>query len=162
MSPDQYSTDHDQYSSARASAIRYIGISVKSSGRVSSYLLSKGFDENLVSHVVEILIQDRYIDDFRVGRSIISKRRGRLAEGSLKIRQRMLAMGVSPNVVSSLLSDDSVDDDILIREILEERFKYHFGDENDESLPRDEYRRVYQFLIGRGFKSDLISHYLNN
>ncbi|NLT11540.1 MAG: hypothetical protein GXY06_03895 [Clostridiaceae bacterium] len=161
MCSDHLSSDKDYYSSARASAIRFIGISVKSSGRVSAHLLSKGYDETLVKRVVDVLIQDQYIDDYRVGRSIISKRRGRHAEGTLKLRQRMLAMGVSSGVVSSLLSD-YVDDDVLLRELLEERYNCSFSDQHENSIPREEYRRMYQFLIGRGFKSDMIARYLIN
>lgn len=161
MCSDQIASDHEQYAAARASAIRFIGISLKSSGRVCAHLVSKGFEEDLAHHVVNVLIQDRYIDDHRVGRNIISKRRGRHAEGSLKLRQRMLAMGISPDVVSGLLLS-LVDDDVLIREILEERFKFDFEEKNDELIARDEYRKVYQFLLGRGFRSDLVSRYLNN
>ena len=77
------------FGEARSLAIYYIGISHKSSGRVSDYLNRKEVLEEVSGQVVSSLIEDGYIDDLRIARSIIYSRKGRKAEGKSEMLSLM-------------------------------------------------------------------------
>ena len=89
----------------RQIAIRYIGIAVKSSGRVSEYLLSKGFSEETSALTVQGLIDDGYIDDGRVARRFLRQSSGSHAEGKALLLRRILAAGVRTEAAQEALED---------------------------------------------------------
>jgi regulatory protein len=90
----------DSFGEARSLAVSYIGISHKSSGKVTDYLSRKEVSEEISGQVVSSLIADGYIDDMRITRSIISSRRGRKAEGRRSLQQRLYIAGISKDIVS--------------------------------------------------------------
>ncbi|MBN1892775.1 MAG: RecX family transcriptional regulator [Clostridiales bacterium] len=146
---------------ARYEAVKFIGISKKSSGRVRSHLLNKGFSSQLCDLTVSELIDDRYIDDARVARSILNTRKGSKSEGRVRLRARLQERGIPDDVAEESLLDFPSDSETVI-ELLKSKFK----SEGPVELDREDFRatitKTTRFLVSRGYSYDLVSHALIN
>ena len=153
--------DNASLSVARETAVGFIGISKKSSGRVRDHLLRKGFSSDLCASVVFGLIEDGFIDDDRVARSILTSRRGAKAEGRFRLRARMIERGIPENTADSVLASSQADSETII-ELLRSTYK----SDGPIDLGRDEYRptvsKASRFLVSRGYSYELISYALSN
>ena len=96
-------------SQALSAAIKHIGIATYSSGKIFSYLVERGFPENISDSVVKELISRGYINDHKASRKVLISRTGKKQESREYIRKRLLAAGidryVAEDVVAGLPSD---------------------------------------------------------
>ncbi len=149
-----------QLETARRSAVDFIGISKKSSGRVTNALLNKGYSREISSLVVSDLIEDGYIDDERVARSILLSRTGTRAEGRIHLFARLLERGV-PSEVAERVIPTFPPDSVTIIDFLRCSFKT----EGPVELSREDFRptlaRTTRLLVRRGFSYDLVSYALS-
>ncbi len=106
---------------ARSSAIRFIGLGRKASGRVEDHLRREGFEPEVIQQVLVDLQVDHYIDDERLARRQVRGRSGAKAESSSRLAQRMSQSGLDEQAVHSAL-DELPDDRTLAREALAGRF----------------------------------------
>ena len=96
-------------SSAVTCAINHIGTGIYSSGKIVSYLLTKGFPDDISYAAVAELIDRGYIDDRRAARKVTSVRIGKKQESRLYILNRLLQAGIKEDIaedISSSLEDD--------------------------------------------------------
>ncbi|MEI8198628.1 MAG: RecX family transcriptional regulator [Eubacteriales bacterium] len=146
----------DSFGEARSLAVSYIGISHKSSGRVADYLSRKEVSEEISGQVVTSLIEDGYIDDMRIARSIISSRKGRKAEGRRSLQQRLYNAGISKDIVSEAF-EIMPEDDVSIMELFDARLmpelqKQILQDPFDAELWMN---KAFRFLLSRGYSTSL-------
>jgi len=146
----------DSVPEARSLAISYIGISHKSSGRVSDYLSRKDVSGEIAGYVVSALIEDGYIDDMRIARSLIQSRRGRKAEGRRALQQRMLQAGISRETVDSAY-EVMPEDSVSILELFEERLMPDLRKQIDmPSFDAEKWmNKTFRFLLSRGYSTSL-------
>lgn len=146
---------------ARETAVKFIGISKKSSGRVRDHLLHKGYSSELCELAVSGLIEDGFIDDERVARAVLASRRGTKAEGRFHLRARMIDRGIPDDVSDRILASSPSDSD-TIAEWLHDFYK----SDGPIDLSRNDYRptvaKISRLLVSRGYSYDLISHALSN
>jgi len=103
-------SDNGLHKEALSAAIKHIGIATYSSGKITKYLLDKGFPESVVSAVVSELIEREYINDRKASRKVLIARTGKKQESRDYIYKRLLGAGIDPvvaeEVVASLPSDN--------------------------------------------------------
>ena len=87
------------------SAVRYIGISNKTSGRVARYLQQKGYDEGKIEIAIDRLKDRLYIDDFAIARRMIRLRNGRRSVSARAHRHYMVNAGVCVEAVETVLME---------------------------------------------------------
>lgn len=146
----------DSYREARFLAVKYIGISHKSSGKVRDYLIRKGIAEDAAADVVAGLILDGYIDDARIARSLILSRAGKKAEGKRMIQQRLYAAGISREAVleaDAVIPDDSVSISDLFDQKIVPEFKKMM--ELDSFDAESWMNKTMRFLLSKGYSSSL-------
>ena len=147
----------DDYTAARAIAISYIGISQKTSGRVRDKLLSKEVKRDIAEEVVSVLIQDGYIDDLRVAKSIIRQRVDGTAESIKKLTMRLLSVGISREsayeAVEFMVPDEETIEQLIAARILPD-LKRQMDSENLDAQKWME--KTARFLMGRGYSRELI------
>ena len=146
----------DSFGEARSLAVSYIGISHKSSGKVTDYLNRKDMSEEISGQVVSSLIEDGYIDDMRIARSIISSRKGRKAEGRRSLQQRLYNAGISKDIVSEAF-ECMPEDDVSIIELFDAKLmpelqKQISPDHFDSELWMN---KAFRFLLSRGYSTSL-------
>jgi len=146
----------DSFGVARSLAVSYIGISHKSSGKVTDYLSRKEVSEEISGQVVSSLIADGYIDDMRIARSIISSRRGRKAEGRRSLQQRLYIAGISKDIVSEAF-ECMPEDDVSIIELFDTKLM----PELQKQISQDPFdaeswmNKAFRFLLSRGYSTSL-------
>lgn len=153
----------DSTRAARSVAISYIGISRKSSGKVHDYLLHKGISREISDEVVHQLQKDGYVDDLRIGRTLIASRTARKTEGKAVLLRRLFQAGISREVISQLKEEIPEDRDsilILIDEkLMPELRKQYFPDSFDADLWIN---KSFRFLLSKGYSSSLSMDALRN
>ncbi len=147
--------DHDlQYSEARNKAIAHIGIAVSSSGKIRNFLSEKGYDSDVIEEVIDQLIEDKYVDDYRYARKILRSRSGSKSEGSIKLESRLEDAGIPSEVIRDVLSDKEFSDEITILDVIADRFP----PESFSSDPREakkELAKAIRYLESRGYSASL-------
>lgn len=150
----------DNYRHARELAVKYIGISNKTCGKVRSHLEKKGIPESVINKVLEDLSDAGYINDQGVARSIIASRKGKNSEGRLRLRSRLLSSGIPEHVVDSQMEAVPSDSETILSLLRD-----HFHSEGPIELLSEDYRVVFKktanLLKSRGYSYDLILHTLN-
>jgi len=146
----------DSFGEARSLAVSYIGISHKSSGRVTDYLSRKEVSAEISGQVVSSLIADGYIDDMSNARSIISSRKGRKAEGRRSLQQRLYNAGISMEIVSAAI-ECMPEDDVSIIELFDAKLM----PELQKQISQDPFdaelwmNKAFRFLLSRGYSTSL-------
>jgi len=144
----------ENYSEVRSKAVSFIGISHKSSGRVRDFLNRSGVEQSLADQVVDTLIMDGYINDLRVARGIASARQGKKSESTSRLRQRLLAFGISDQAVYDLLEEIQADS-ITIEHLVNEKYRnVDLGSFSPEEL-NSWMMSALRFLSSRGFSRNL-------
>lgn len=115
---EEYSKEHIE---ARAIAIRHIGISTYSSGKIYNYLINKGVSESIAHDVVEELIKRDYINDYRASRIILLQRNGYYQESKYFLYNRLLQGGVNEAIADSYINELD-DDTITIKSLFETQY----------------------------------------
>lgn len=115
---EEYSKEHIE---ARAIAIRHIGISTYSSGKIYNYLINKGVSESIAHDVVEELIKRDYINDYRASRIILLQRNGYYQESKYYLYNRLLQGGVNEAIADSYINELD-DDTITIKSLFEAQY----------------------------------------
>lgn len=110
-----------QVQQARSSAIRFIGLSRKSSGRVIDFLRREGFEQVVIDQTLADLRADQYIDDERLARRQARSRTGTKAESGARLAQRLSQGGLDAQAVQVIL-EEKADDRTCAREALVGRF----------------------------------------
>lgn len=115
---EEYSKEHIE---ARAIAIKHIGISTYSSGKIYNYLINKGVSESIAHDVVEELIKRDYINDYRASRIILLQRNGYHQESKYYLYNRLLQGGVNEAIADSYINELD-DDTITIKSLFEAQY----------------------------------------
>lgn len=115
---EEYSKEHIE---ARAIAIKHIGISTYSSGKIYNYLINKGVSESIAHDVVEELIKRDYINDYRASRIILLQRNGYHQESKYYLYNRLLQGGVNEAIADSYINELD-DDTITINSLFEAQY----------------------------------------
>lgn len=88
-----------------------------------------------------------YLDDVRYAEIFTRYKKERMSRQQIK--QKLMMKGVSRDIISSAIEDEyDVDERIHIRSILE---KKHFS---SDTADEGEFRRIYNYLLRRGFRSN--------
>lgn len=88
----------EEYINARSEAIKHIGISTYSSGKIRQFLINKGYSYDISNGVVAELIKREYINDVKASRVILLSRTGKKQESKDYLLKRLLAGGIDEYV----------------------------------------------------------------
>ena len=143
-----------QYSEARNKAIAHIGIAVSSSGKIREYLSGQGYDRDVIEEVIDQLIEDKYVDDYRYARKVLKTRSGDKAEGRLKLEARLESCGIPSEVIRDVLSDDAYSDENTIMDVIYDRFPPE-SFSSDPRQAKKELAKAIRYLESRGYSSAL-------
>lgn len=104
----------ETYINARCEAIKHIGISTYSSGKIRQYLISKGYSYDISSDVVAELVSRKYIDDVKASRVALLSRVGKKQESKDFLLKRLLAAGIDEFVAEDYVYELPQDIDTVV------------------------------------------------
>lgn len=110
-------------------------------------LLLSDYPEEVVEDAILYVKKFHYIDDSRFAQNFTRYKKESLSRQQIK--QKLMSKGVSKEVIEVAIEDEyDTDESEHIRKLLK---KKHF---DGTSKDQGEYRRVYSYLLRRGFRSN--------
>jgi len=110
-------------------------------------LLASEYPESCIDAAIEYVKSFHYLDDQRYAETFTRYRKEKLSRQQIK--QKLMMKGVSRDIIADAIEEEyDVDETVHIRSILERK---HFSCETADD---GEFRRVYNYLLRRGFRSN--------
>jgi regulatory protein len=132
----------------RQRAFRILNYRERSAKELTNRLVRLGFDQALVSQVIEDFIDDQTLDDHRFARTFISDYTKLKPRGNRFIIRELERHGVSREVIDKILKER--DEGVLIRGLIERKFS-----DLDMSDPKAK-NKIFRRLMNRGFTAEEI------
>lgn len=138
---------------ARNNAYMLLRQRPRSEAEMGKRLKLKGYGAEIVSEIVNDLKRSGEIDDVRFARFWVESRMHANPMGDVVLKHELKEKGVADTIIEAALSEkaEKYDEEAIALNMARERF---------EQLKRLDRRkamkRVYDFLLRRGFKYDLI------
>lgn len=132
------------YITAKEKAIKYIGISKKTSFEVSKKLKTIGAEQEVIDKVIEYLEELEYIDDVEYVELYIKQNVKLLKYSVYELKQKLLQKGIKASIIESKFESNLPLDyeTIVINKIISSKLRDY--DENKRK----------EYLYRRGFKLD--------
>jgi len=145
-------------SSAYVTALKLLARRELSEAQVRQRLARSGFDENEVEEAVTKLKAERAIDDARVAEAIARTETTVKRRGKLRVERQITSAGISSTHARRAVKEvfDEIDPRVLIESALAKRLRGNASIRDDR-----EFQRLYRYLLGQGFETDLISSVLS-
>jgi regulatory protein len=124
-----------------------------SESQIRQRLARKGHSESDIDEAVERLRGERAIDDARVAEAIARTETSVRRRGKLRVRMQIQRAGIGKDLAKRAVDEvfSEIDDDELIEASLRKRLR------NRETIADDrEFQRLYRYLVGQGFETDMI------
>ena len=133
-------------------ALKLINTRYKTQKEIYDYLLNKGYLPNVIMYVIDKLKEYNYINDKRYAESFVSHKIKK--DGKLKIKQNLIAKGVSEDKIEEILGQQNSQEDI-IKELSVKYMKNKEG-------TKENYIKLFRYLSGKGFEYDDIMKVLKD
>lgn len=146
----------NEYISARAIAIKHIGIATYSSGKVKQFLINKGFSYDIATNVVAELVKREYINDVKASRVVLLTRVGKKQESKDYLLKRLISAGIDEYVAEDYVYDLPSDKETIIS-LFES--SYPNGINFDDSEQRE---NAYKLAAKRGYSFEIAQSGLKN
>lgn len=115
-------------------------------------LQESGYPQVVVKRALEYVESFHYIDDKRYAAMYIQSQKAK--KGKARIKMELMRKGISAELIAEVFSEteDEIDTREAIRSLIEKKCSY------SEKMDEKEKRRLYGFLLRRGFSSsDILS-----
>lgn len=121
-------------------AVKYLGVRLRSEYEIKQYLHTKGFANEDIDEVLEILREYKYVDDLAYAGAFIRDRLNFNPCGSKKIYAELRKRGINGGIISQALADNmcaEVEAAAAVKVALKQRI--------------DSKEKLLRYLLGRGF-----------
>ena len=109
-------------------------------------LMASEYPARCIDDAIEYVKSFHYLDDERYAEIFTRYKKDKMSRQQIK--QKLMMKGISRDIISNAIEEAyDVDETVHIRNILE---KKHFS---NEAADDGEFRRVYNYLLRRGFRS---------
>ncbi len=143
------------FRTAKAVAVRYLTLKLRTEAEVASKLISDGFEREIVKKVLEELKSMGYINDELYAQKYIYDRSKLKPQSKRMLKMDLKRRGISDQIIDSVLENWQIDELSLAESLVRRKFgKY---DLEDEKIMK----RAYSFLHHRGFDFDTINEAIN-
>ena len=129
---------------ATEQAMRHLSATIKTRKQMTDFLLSKGYTQLVIDHVIEKLESYGYIDDYAYCRSYAGSVKGK---GKAAIRAALIQRGAERSAIDAAL-DEITDDE---EEVVAVARKYMRG----KALTRENMNKTIRYLMSRGYSYEL-------
>jgi regulatory protein len=148
----------DSLEAAKEYAFLLLKFRLRSIKELEERLKKKKFNPEIIKETIAFLKEKRFLDDTIFARGWIQSRIKR-PMGIRKIKQELNLKGIDKEIIESSireLKEDYSEEDI-VRELAQERFS-----KLKDIEPRSAQRRVYAYLMRRGFPPDIVIDAISN
>jgi regulatory protein len=134
---------------AIAAAYRYLNRRERTQAEMRAHLERAGFGPADVQQAIRALVEDGQLDDARFARLFLQDKRELEGWGSDRIRQVLVARGVDPDLIETVLAEPGAGEEMeRALELLRRRFPTPAWDRGDRE-------RALGVLLRKGYDADL-------
>lgn len=139
---------------AYVDALQLLGRRELSVRQLRERLRAREHSEEDVDRAIELLIENRALDDRRVAAAYVRTALKVKGRGRLRIQRELEAMGIAKDVAGEALAEafGEVDERALIAKAMEKKLRGR-----PKIASPAEFARVYQFLMRQGFSPAAVS-----
>jgi len=148
----------NEYFEVKRSALRFLSIRNHSSQELSRKLLRKKFSGEIIEKVLNDLFNLGYLNDKKFAEQYFNELVGKFF-GPLKIKNELIKRGINREVVDEVLNDYFTNDEMQ-REVIQKLLSKSKFPKKISS--KNELQRIYNYLISRGFSSNVVIEFLRN
>jgi len=150
--------DRDSEIKAREYAFFLLKFRLRSEAEISQRLKRKNFSDKAIESALRFLKEKKFIDDSNFTRAWINSRINKPL-GIRRLREELKAKGVSEEIIDARLDEIKAgySEEKIVRQVAEERLNKLKG--IDPQVVR---RRVFNYLMRRGFSCGVIMDVLKN
>lgn len=138
-------SSEEQKSEALTKGILYAGTTFKTKRQVKTYLLKKGYPEDVVFFVIDKLKEYSYINDVDYARQYIENRSKN--QGRRLTEFKLMSKGIRKEDIDTVYQSLSVPHKDNARALAEKYLK-------NKEVTRENIQKTIRYLIGRGFSYD--------
>lgn len=110
-------------------------------------LMASEYPERCIEDAIEYVKGFHYLDDERYARTFTRYKKDKMSRQQIKLK--LMSKGIARDIISDAIEEEyDANESMQIRSILE---KKHFSSEN---VDEGEFRRTYNYLLRRGFRSN--------
>jgi regulatory protein len=133
---------------AYVDALHLLGRRELSVQQLRERLIEREHDRPDVDRAVDLLIENKALDDARVAAAYVRTALKVKGRGRLRIQREMQEMGIPKEIAAEALAEafGEVDERALVTRALQKKLRG-----NQKIATRAEYARVFQFLMRQGF-----------
>jgi len=141
----------EDYNAAKEAAFRYLGRRDHASFEIKLKLKKKGFREDLINSVLDVLLDNNFLNDESFATKFITDKSELNRWGRKKIESELYKKGIHRKTIQKTLNSffDNLSQDQICLDLVIKR-KKHFLREDD---PYKRKMKIYNYLAGRGFTS---------
>lgn len=134
-------------------AMAYLGRGMKTCKQMRDYLVKKGYEDEVIEHVITKLKEYRYLDDDAYARMYVDQNAS--SKGQRRLRQELTQKGISVSRAEQYSQLDG-DDALANAQRLAEKYM--------RTKPRDvkTLQKLQRYLLGRGYGFDTVNTVLRS
>ena len=138
-------------------SISYITKKLRSSKELSKYLIKKGYEQDLVDKVIELLYKEGYLDDKVYANSYVHDRIILSNDGPNKIKKDLCDLGISDDLIEEAIISYTED---IEKERIEKLIDKQIKSNNNKGASLLK-KKIQMYLLNLGYNIDLINEILN-
>jgi regulatory protein len=133
--------------------LRLLGRRELSVAQMRARLIEREHAREDVDHAIALLLENRALDDARVAAAYVRTALKVKGRGRLRIRRELQAMGIGEEDATAALAEafGDVDERTMVRDAIQKKLR------GGKITTRQEYARVFQFLMRQGFSPAVVT-----
>ncbi len=143
------------------SAFRYLSNRSHSALELKTKLKKKGFDSEIIETVILELKDKKYLNDFTFAENFVRNRVERRKEGIVKIISELYKKGISREIITEVTESISENPKNYENAFELGKSKFEKIQKRGETDKNKIKSKLFNFLRGRGFTSDVIFEVIN-
>ena len=139
------------------SAIKYIGIRLRSIKEIKEYLIKKENDVEIINRVCNKLLESNYLDDERFTKAYIKDKLNFTTMGDYKIRKELERFGIDSTIIEDNISN--IDNSLLetkMKKIIEKDIRT-----NKKYSGVNLKNKIYNHLLSQGYSQSKVINIIN-
>ncbi|MDY0257718.1 RecX family transcriptional regulator [Gudongella oleilytica] len=145
---------YDELQRTKSSAYKYLSYRQRTVSEMMDYLARKGFEQQSISNVIELLKESGFLNDESFARAYVDDKTRLNDLGAYRLKAELRKKGIDKDLIKETLSDLEPDIEHLV-ELVQKKYSNSLtGDENSTM------RKAAGFLQRKGYGYDVIKKVL--
>ncbi|MEI6131589.1 MAG: regulatory protein RecX [Bacillota bacterium] len=135
---------------AKAIAIKFVILKIRSTGEVKTKLASLGYSEDIIHSTIEYLLESNYVNDENYARAYSNHLFKTKRLSTNQVKYELKRKGVDTEIIDSVLGDQELSDLEVAKSAFQKKYR------NFDNSDKKQKAKAQNFLMSKGFSYDII------